>query len=124
MEDWAPITEKEIASLIADAVAVMEPPARSLWSLIRIRPAKWRLSPWGDEGGGFWAVGILGQRVVWYNDIEEGFNISRYEHHGVISDYRCSQDELQDTMNAVLWQFETGEAGGHFGPPEPLNFDT
>ena len=123
MDDWTPITEAEIAALIADAVAVMDPPARSFWSLIRIRPTKWRLSPWGDEGGGFWAVGVLGERVVWYNDIEQGFNISRYEAQGVISDYRCDQDELQETMRALLWQFETGEAPGYFGPPEPLSFD-
>ena len=32
MEKRRPIIEKEMASLIADAVAVMEPAARSLWS--------------------------------------------------------------------------------------------
>ena len=47
-----------------------------------------------------------------------GFNISRYEHHGVISDYWI-QDQLQDTMRALLWQFKTGEAAGHFGRPSP-----
>jgi hypothetical protein len=119
--DWMPITEEEIASLIANGVAAMKMPERSFWSLIRVQPVKWRLSPWGDEGDGFWVVGILGDRVVWYNDIEDGFNISRYEKYGVIAEYCCNQDELQHTMCALLRQFETGQSPGRFGPPEPLN---
>ncbi len=123
LDGWTPITEEEVASMIADGVAAMEPPARSLWSLIRIQPTKWQMSPWGDKGGGFWAVGLLGERVVWYNDIEEGFNISRYDVPGVISEYWCNDDGLQHTLNALLRQFETGEAPGRFGPPEPMSFD-
>jgi hypothetical protein len=121
---WTPISEEHLSSLIADAVAIMEPPARSLLALVRVRPVKWRLPPWGDQGGGFWVVGVLGERVVWYNDIEWGFNVSRYETHGLIAEYGCNQDELQHTMYALLWQFETGESPGRFGPPEPLVSDT
>ena len=115
--DWTPLGEVELTTLIADAVAVMGPAARSLWNLIRVRPVKWQLPPWGDEGGGFWVVGVLGERVVWYNDIEDGFNISRYESHGMIAEYWCNQNELQHTLYALLRQFETGEPPGRFGLP-------
>lgn len=37
-------------------------------------------------------------RVAWrvrnYNDIEEGFNISKYETYGQIKEYWCNQSEL------------------------------
>jgi hypothetical protein len=118
--EWQPIAEGDLSNLIAIAVGVMEPRARSLWNLIRVRRVKWELHPWGDEGCGFWVVAVIGVQVVWYNDIEDGFNVSRYETPGAIAEYWCNQDELQHTMQALLRQIETGEPPGKFGPPEPL----
>jgi hypothetical protein len=118
--DWTPLSEGEVTSLIASAVAVMGPPARSLWSLMQVRPVKWQLHPWGDRGGGFWVVGIIGQQVVWYNDIEGGFNLSRYDGPGEIAEYWCNQDELNHIMQAVLHQIQTGKAPVKLGPAEPL----
>src|SRR6516165_2213624 len=60
---WSSITEVELELLVAEGMAAMEPPVSRLWSLLQIRPAKWQLPPWGDEGGGFWVVGIIGNWV-------------------------------------------------------------
>ena len=46
-------------------------------------------------------VGISGNRVIWYNDIEDGFNISNYKEYGQILNYTCDQYKL----NEVVWQF-------------------
>jgi hypothetical protein len=47
-------------------------------------------------GGGFWVVAVYRDRVLWYNDVEEGFNVSQYQLSGVIpaSEYWCNQDPL------------------------------
>ena len=119
--DWVPIEVGELESLVSNAFSIMETPARALWSLLRVRPTKWRLSPWGDQGGGFWVVGILGEQVIWFNDIEWGFNVSTYERYGEIGKYWCNQDELQHTMYALLRQLASGETSGRFGPPMPLD---
>jgi hypothetical protein len=118
--DWTSLGEAKLERMIANGVTVMQPRARSLWNLIRVRPVKWQLHPWGDEGDGFWVVGIVGQQVVWYNDIEGGFNISRYDAPGEIAEYWCNQDELNHTMQGLLHQIETGAAPGKLGPPESL----
>jgi hypothetical protein len=118
--DWSPLREAELSTLIANAVSVMEAPARSLWNLVSVRPVKWQLHPWGDKGGGFWVVGVIGQQVVWYNDIEDGFNVSRYDAPGEIAEYWCNQDELNHTLHTLLHQIRTGEASGKLGPPVPL----
>ena len=78
----------------------MEPQLKALWSCIRIRPTKWSLPPWGNEGGGFWVVAVIGQHCIWYNDIEEGFNLSRFDSFGQIGEYLCNQDDL---MQCLLW---------------------
>jgi hypothetical protein len=114
---WTPLSEDELATLIADAVSIMEPQARCLWDLIRVPAEKWAQHPWGDQGGGFWVVAIVGMQVVRYNDIEGGFNVSRYTTPGVINNYWCNQDELQHTIYSLLRQIKTGESLGRFGPP-------
>jgi hypothetical protein len=114
---WSSITEVELELLVAEGMAAMEPPVSRLWSLLQIRPAKWQLPPWGDEGGGFWVVGIIGNWVVWYNDIEDGFNVSRYDTPGVIAEYYCNHDKLQYTIHSLWRGFTTGQMPAALGPP-------
>ncbi|WP_337855067.1 hypothetical protein [Pedobacter sp. GR22-6] len=66
----------------------------NFWNLIKIAPQKWEEKEYGAEGGGFWVVAIFGTEVIYYNDIEEGFNISKYETYGQIKEYWCNQSEL------------------------------
>ena len=76
---------------------------RRIWQIIRITLEKWQ-HPYGDIGNGLWAVALLGTTVVWYNDIEDGFNRSRYTRYGSIDDYWCNQSELEWTvqyLNAI-----------------------
>lgn len=81
---WEPISEEEIWDEINAAWKRMSVAQRNLWETIQIDPEKWQQHPEGDEGDGFWVVAILGRTVVWYNDIEEGFNRSRYSQYGEI----------------------------------------
>ena len=112
---WQPIGEDTLLSLIATAEAAMEPPVLAFWERVRVRPVKWALAQWGDEGGGFWVVAVAGQTCVWYNDIEDGFNVSRFEAFGHITDYWCSQSELQHCVAGFFERFMRGVGG----PAEP-----
>ncbi len=107
--DWTPIPETELQVLIDKGVASMDQPSRVLWELIRIPPVKWALPSWGDMGGGFWVVAVLGKRVIWYNDIEDGFNVSPYVDYGVIGEYRCNQNKLHWTIYSLLQEGEGRE---------------
>jgi hypothetical protein len=61
-----------------------------------IAPQKWSQFPYGDEGGGFWAV-VFGSKVLWYNAIEDRFNVSHFAEPGRIPDdeYWCEEDPLK-----------------------------
>ena len=91
---WRAALYAEVDKMIQEAEAQMEPPVKAFWNRISIVPQKWHLSPWGDEGGGFWVVSLLGQECLYYNDIEDGFNFSRFETPGIIGEYGCEQREL------------------------------
>ena len=80
----------------------MSIPQRRLWETIKISPEKWREESYGEEGGGFWVVAIFGNSVIWYNDIEEGFNRSSYSTYGTIGEYFGNQDELELAVQYLL----------------------
>ena len=115
---WSPISLEELSDQIATSLAQMEDGERLLWDLVRVPPVKWCQHPWGDLGGGFWVVGIIGCQVIWYNDIEHGFNVSGYKEAGTIAKYGCNQDELHHVIWQLRQQIESGTRPGRFGPPE------
>jgi len=118
--NWAPIPEAALRDKIIEAEARMTPPIRRLWEAIRIPPQKWREPSYGQEGGGFWVVGLIGHHAIWYNDIEEGFNRASYRTPGELDEYFSNQDELEHVVQDVLSLIETG-AGRlvRTGPPRP-----
>ncbi len=107
--DWEPITKKALQARVAQGIARMTDSQRRLWRAMEVDPLKWEQHPYGEQGGGFWVVGILGGTVIWYNDVEEGFNRSAYSKFGIIDEYFCNQDELELTVQYVASYLE----GGH-----------
>ncbi len=95
---WTALTRDELNSMLLSALSQYDQDVGSDWERIRIESEKWQCSPWGDRGEGFWAVAIKNGNVLWYNDIEDGFNWSRYSERGVIDDYCCNQDEFEDIL--------------------------
>jgi hypothetical protein len=108
MLEWEPITETALRERVAQGEARMSSLQLRLWETIRIEPTKWQQQPYGDQGAGFWVVAIIGTTVIWYNDIEEGFNRSRYSTYGTIDDYWCNQDELELTVQYLMNAIEQG----------------
>ena len=118
--NWKAITRSELDGLVARDLAACSAEQREFFAKVAVEPTKWKQSPWGDEGGGFWAVAVMENRVLWYNDIEDGFNVSRFEEEGVIpsDEYWCNQDVLSWALPALA-----GMAGTRLGPPEPIRED-
>ncbi len=122
-DEWFPISESRLAQVLLDETPRHNPVAERLWDLIRIPPAKWQLHPWGDLGGGFWVVGILGRTAVWYNDIEDGFNTSSWTIPGLIDDYFCDQHDLRHVLAALADALTDGaDLPPKLGPPQPGEF--
>lgn len=99
---WTPISYDELNDKIFEFEKTQTGALRNFWFTIKINAKKWKEDAYGTEGGGFWVVALIGKLVIWYNDIEEGFNISRYNDYGIIAEYWCNQDEL-DIVVSSLW---------------------
>ena len=98
---WKPVEEAWIKSDIEEQLWLLKDPQKALWEMIKVEPQKWRQLPWGDEGNGFYVVAVFGSQVLWYNDIEDGYNISSFTEFGVIDEYYCNQNELHHSINYV-----------------------
>jgi hypothetical protein len=106
--EWEPISKSVLQARIDQGLARMTPAQQRFWNAIRIDPQKWKQHPYGDQGGGFWVVAVIGRTVVWYNDIEDGFNRSNYSARGVIDEYWCNNDELELAVHFLLSSIESG----------------
>ncbi len=100
---WKPTTRAELEALLSKGLSEYDD-VRSDWEAIRIDPSKWACPPFGEPGANFWAVAIRGDQVLWFNDIEGGFNWSRFEEPGVIEEYWCNQTEFADVLQQYALQ--------------------
>ncbi len=115
---WSPLEESSLWDKLNAAEGRMNPEQARFWEVVRISPQKWKQTPFGEVGGGFWVVAVLGSLVVWYNDIEEGFNYSKYISFGEIAEYWCNQDDLEHALQELLNYVQSGHlSGGRAGPP-------
>jgi len=116
-----PITEAEIWGTMNESYDSMTLEQRRVWEVIRINPQKWSQEPYGNQGGGFWVVAIIGNTVIWFNDIEDGFNCSTYSNLGKINEYFCNQDRLEWQIQNVINEMREGfDSAGYCGAPEPI----
>jgi len=116
--NWQSISEVEIWNSINECYARMSQTQKRLWDVIKITPEKWDQNPWGAPGNGFWAVAIIGDCVIWYNDIELGFNRSKYLTFGEIEEYFCNQDNLEEVVQYVINEIQDGcDAAPRCSPP-------
>lgn len=100
--NWTPATLDEIKVYILEEVQAMSANLGQFWELVKVNPQKWQEKEYGEMGGGFWVVGLIGQTVIWYNDIEEGFNLSTYSTYGEIDQYNCEQDQLSQIIRKLF----------------------
>ncbi|WP_148716647.1 hypothetical protein [Chitinolyticbacter meiyuanensis] len=112
--NWEPTTETELWDKIIQAETRMDAEQSRLWELLKVMPMKWQQHPYGDAGGGFWVVGLIGSLVVWLNDIEDGFNVSQYRTFG------CNQDDLELVVQSIADAILRGYSFARCGPPQNI----
>jgi hypothetical protein len=97
-------TLEQLRDLIAKELDESSAAEKRLFEETAISPVRWRQSPWGDDTEGFWAVAVLRNRVLWFNEIEGGFNVSRFSTYGVIPDneYWCNQDSIAPALRRLV----------------------
>ena len=92
---WEPISFKDLVEDIYSSEERMTPENRLLWELIKKPPEKWKAQKYRGKEEEFWVIAVYKKYIIYYNDIEEGYNISKYRRYGKISEIWADQDELE-----------------------------
>ena len=103
--NWTPISLKELNNIIETSVAVMDTEVLCFWNSIKIVPEKRQVRFYSNEDY-FWIVGKIKNYMIYYNDIEEGFNISLENNLSYIEVTSAEQDELHFALIKLLKNYE------------------
>ena len=105
---WTPAKKDKIETDIkfCDDILFVKPDCYKFWEYVKIKPEKWKENTMGQLGGGFWVVAMLGKSVIYYNDIEDGYNLSNFTNYGEIDHYRCGQAELHEVIESIFYAIE------------------
>lgn len=100
---WEPITINELNTLINSGAAKLNANQLWFWNTVKILPEKWDNIYLGERES-FWVIALFGKNVIWYNDVEEGFNVSSYNSYGTIEtgNLGAEQDELNWCINKII----------------------
>ncbi len=99
-----PFPEEAIWDLVNDGWDRMSFKQRNLWAAIKRMPEEWELKGHGR----CWVVAIIGERVVYYNHYERGFNFSSWTRYGVIEHFQALQFGLEEAVQAQLDLISSG----------------
>lgn len=100
--------EARLWKLMNDARERMSLPQKRLWEMLQVDPVRWTCEPHGGINGGFWVVGLIGRNVIWFNDLEDGFQRSSYVRHGEIGEYGSMQFGLEEVVQHIQNELEAG----------------
>jgi hypothetical protein len=96
-----PRSQEDIEAEIASALVDYDDDVGAAWGRMRIEPERWPCPAGPREPGGFWVVALVDDRALWFNDIEEGFNWSRYATRGTLDEYLCDQTSFAEILERI-----------------------
>jgi hypothetical protein len=100
MDTWQPVTIAELAALIASQLADCSMEQRQFFERIKVAP---RLVPI-DRGGNVEHVFVVAEirdLALYYEDVEEGFNISTMGQDGKIASPGYAHWELRHALSRL-----------------------
>lgn len=105
MATWQPITANELESLIDRQLQDCTPEQQELFRRFRVPLRPTPIERYGQLESVFVAA-RRGGEVMYYEDVEDGFNFSPLTPDGRIAEHRCNQDELRYAL--ARWQRDGG----------------
>lgn len=100
MDTWQPITADEMQSLIDEQLLECTDKQRIIFAQYRVPLRPTPLMRYGQLEEVF-VVAQRGDEVMYYEDVEDGFNFSPLTADGKIAEHWCNQDELKYAL--VHW---------------------
>lgn len=114
---WRPATIEEVKRILADDLTSCDAQQLDVFRQYAVDPYRASIERYGKLE----EVVVVAQKleeVMYWEDVEEGFNISRLGSDRRILEHWCNRDDLATALN---WWIE-GRKHGKIGPAQPVNF--
>jgi hypothetical protein len=116
MKEWQAATVEEVRNIVNRDLAGCDAEQIATFKKYTVGPYLASIVRYGRKESVV-VVARKGREVIYWEDVEEGFNVSPTDAEGQILEHWCNQDELAFALNAWI----QGRAhGGKFGPATPL----
>ena len=115
--DWRPAAVEEVARILKDDLTTCDAQQIAAFSSYAIEPRYAPITRYGKNE----RVVVVAQRrdeVIYWEDVEEGFNLSPISSDGRILEHWCNQNRLGNALDAWI---EGRSFDGKFGPALPID---
>jgi hypothetical protein len=116
MDEWQPATIEYVKELVDRDVLGCDEKQPALFKTCAVEPYTAPITRHGNRDTVV-VVARNGNEVIYYEDIEGGFNMSRVRPDEEILEHRCNQDDLRFALNHWI---EGRTPSDKFGPARPI----
>jgi hypothetical protein len=117
MDDWQPATIEEVNEIVARDLKEFDAEQLVAFERYRLEPFSAPIVRYGKTERVV-VVARNGDQVIYYEDVEDGFNVSPISPDGRVLEHWCNQDELRFALNAWI---EGRGLPGRFAPAVGLD---
>jgi hypothetical protein len=114
--EWLPASIEDVKAIVAEDLRGCDPEQIATWNRYTVEPFLAPIVRYGEMES-LVVVARRGNDVIYWEDIEDGFNVSPIAGDGRILEHWCNHDELKHALNAWI---EGRRVPGKFGPATPL----
>jgi hypothetical protein len=115
--DWTPATIEEVKNLVKDELRECTPEQIEVFGEYAVEPRFADIVRYGRTE----SVVVIAQKsneVIYWEDVEEGFNLSLLGPDGRVLEHWCNQDALGVALSRLVQPREKRD--GNYGPARPL----
>lgn len=97
--DWKPATIAEVTQILQQDLAACDAEQAAMFHRCKVVPYAARIVRYGRPD----SVIVVARReneVIYWEDVENGFNVSPIDEHGTVLEHWCNQDQLGVALNA------------------------
>lgn len=117
MGEWRSATIEEVKQIVARDLTACDAEQLATFRRCAVEPYLAPITRYG-ESETVVVVARNGNEVIYYEDVEDGFNVSPLAPSGEILEHRCNQDELRVAVNYWIGR---REASGRCGPATAID---
>ncbi|WP_299399748.1 hypothetical protein [Pelagibius sp.] len=105
-----PLSEAQLYDILLKQEAELRPKAERMWEMVKIAPERWDDPSYASGRVSFWAVGLIGDWVLFWNEFESEFSWSKFETYGQIGSFSFGPTELTHCMEQLIRQVDGEQA--------------